>query len=81
MTVISQCTRRRNLYEGTCQKSYESSQNWGSYNQKETTYFKGPFFQVPAIQIVLPNPVVLIMRIINITRGNFKPKRHLAGRA
>ena len=40
------CRGRPNLSEGACQKSCESNQNWGSYGQKETTYFKDVFLQV-----------------------------------
>ena len=33
------CASRSNLSESACQKSCESSDNWGIYEQKET-YFK-----------------------------------------
>ena len=29
---------------------YEKNQNWESYGQKETTYFKGTFLQVPLLK-------------------------------
>ena len=32
------------------QKSCESNQNWGGYGQKETTYFKEAFLQVPPLK-------------------------------
>ena len=32
------CPNRPNISEGAYQESSESSQNWGSYGQKETTY-------------------------------------------
>ena len=35
----SYCTSRSNLSKDGCQKCYESNQNYGSYWQKETTYF------------------------------------------
>ena len=41
-----QCRGRPNLSEDTCQKPYEFNQNWTSYEQKETTYFKEAFLQV-----------------------------------
>ena len=37
------------IEKGVCQNSCESSQNWGSYKKKETTYFKGAFFQFPPL--------------------------------
>ena len=43
------CRSRTNLSEDACQKSHESNQNWGSYGQKETTYFKEPFLPVPPL--------------------------------
>ena len=45
-----QCRGRQNLSKGACQKSCESNQNWGSYGQKETTYFKEAFLQVPPLK-------------------------------
>ena len=59
-----QCRSRTNLSERACQKSCESIQNWGSYGQKENTYFKGTFPSNSAIKIVLSKHFVLIMRII-----------------
>ena len=55
------------------QNSHESNQDWGSNEQKGTTYFKEPFLQVP----LLKWHVVLIMRIINviINIDDIKPKR------
>ena len=47
---ILQCRSKPNLPEGTCQKSCKSNQNWESYGQKETTYFKGAFLQVPPLK-------------------------------
>ena len=44
------CRSRPNVSENVCQKSRESNQNWGSYEQKETTYFKKPFFPVPLLK-------------------------------
>ena len=38
------CTSIPMLSKGACQKYCESSKNWGCYEQKETTYFKGAFF-------------------------------------
>ena len=40
-----ECRSRPNLSECTCQKSCKSSQNWESYGQEETTYFKGAFLK------------------------------------
>ena len=45
-----QCRSRTNLSENVCQKSRESNQNWGSYEQKQTTYFKEPFLPVPLLK-------------------------------
>ena len=47
---ILECKSRPNLSEETCQKSSESNHNWESYGQKETTYFKGAFLQVPPLK-------------------------------
>ena len=44
-----QCRSRLNLSENVYQKFRESNQNWGSYEQKETTYFKEPFLPVPLL--------------------------------
>ena len=41
---------RPNLSEGTWQKSCESSYNWANYKQKNTTYFKEAFLQVPLLK-------------------------------
>ena len=45
-----QCKGRPNLSEGACQKFCESNQNWKSYGQKETTYFKEVFPPVPPLK-------------------------------
>ena len=45
-----QCRSRPNLSENVCQKSRESNQNCGSYEQKWTTYFKEPFLPVPLLK-------------------------------
>ena len=50
VTKILQCRSRPNLSEGTCQKFCKSNQNWESYGQKETTYFKVAFLQVPPLK-------------------------------
>ena len=50
MVKIFQCRSRPNLSENLCQKSCESNQNWGSYGQKKTTYFKEPFLPVPLLK-------------------------------
>ena len=47
---VFQCRSRPNLSEDVCQKSRESNQNWGSYEQKGTTYFKEPFLPVPLLK-------------------------------
>ena len=44
------CRSRANLSEDACQKSSESIQNWGSYGQKETGYFRRTFLQVPPLK-------------------------------
>ena len=41
---VFDCRGRLNLSEGASQKSLESNLNWGSYGQKESTYFKEAFF-------------------------------------
>ena len=51
------CGGRSNLSEHACQKSCETYQNWGTYGQKETTYFEEALYL---------KHVVLITRIINI---------------
>ena len=50
MAKILWCRSRPNLLEGTCENSCKSNQNWESYGQKETTYFKGAFLQVPPLK-------------------------------
>ena len=62
---IFQCRSRANLSENVCQKFRESNQNWGSYEQKGTTYFKEPFLPVPLLKWRYRSMFVLIMQIIN----------------
>ena len=50
MAKILQRRGRPNLSEGTCQKFCKSNQNWESYGEKETIYFKGAFLQVPPLK-------------------------------
>ena len=40
MAQIFQCTSTPNLSESAFENPCESSQNWGSYEQKKTTYIK-----------------------------------------
>ena len=47
---ISQSRSRPDLSDDMCQKSCESNENWESYGQKEITYFKGAFLQVPSLK-------------------------------
>ena len=50
VTEFFQCTSITHLPEGECQKSCESSMNWESYEQTETTYIKESFLQVPPLK-------------------------------
>ena len=50
---IFHCRSKPNLSENVCPKSCESDQNWRSYGQKETTYFKEPFLPVPPLNSVI----------------------------
>ena len=47
---VFNCKSRPNLSENVCEKSHESNQNWGSYEQKGTTYFKKPLLSVPLLK-------------------------------
>ena len=47
---VFQCTSRPNLSENVCQKSSENNQNWGSFEQKWTIYFKKPFLPVTLLK-------------------------------
>ena len=72
-----QCSDRPNLSEGACQKSCESNQIWGSYGQKETTYFKEAFVEIPSLKqcyyLNYANNIIINMGDIRQERSNEEP--------